>query len=129
MIEDKLPTFRSAVRAMIDGLRNHEDLNLTIEMHSYGYQYNGRCFGCSATATLLQAELATQESPSSDIGTELFSFEACINDFRLGNTEPLLHFYDETCKSPASWCMSTTNWEQELPFVERWLDEHFPEET
>lgn len=120
-IKDVLPDVPSAVRAMIDGLRNREALGIEIDMTTFGSVVNGVCFGCAATCTLLQAGLLDIKSVSS---REISEFESRLDMFRRGYPFFLQIWYGESnvSYSPQKWCLCSHNWEEQLPEIEAWLE-------
>lgn len=126
-----------AIRAMIDGLRSHKGLkDFVIDMLHFGRADDGDvCFGCAATCTLEQ--LAGRRFSPCDIGSvgdraaylnvdsrTLAEFEDVMDRFRCGEIHPLFHFcaVEDYPGVDAPWYLLTSDWEQELPLVEAYLE-------
>lgn len=136
MIKEKLPTLRSAVEAMLTGLRDPAKYGLKINMGTYGEKRDDVCYGCAATATMFASGLATEIRDCYD--NEFMGFESRIDSFRNGYPQRLQAYYG--LAEPPVWyedCglrdydlpyLGNEYTEEDLALVEAWLDKHYPEE-
>lgn len=107
-ILEKLPTMSSAIRAMVDGLRELDGKpGHAIDMQTFGEERLGICYGCAATACVLHAwpdfpldvheriHVRKDSNPVEEfqMDRQLWIFENAIDDFRRGMPYELLQFY------------------------------------
>lgn len=102
---DYCPTPSSAIRAMVNGLRNQSNRkDFVIDMGYYGLEKGGLCFGCAATCAVQEAAKVNftvvniyvgQQCETLDVDfEELNHFEGMLNSLRMGRWDHLIEYYD-----------------------------------
>jgi len=130
-----------AVRASILGIKKHSQReDFYIDMDTYGFSYDGSCFGCMATCGLQELTGVTfgpdtiwnRDLRAAAVGEslrEVTDFEDAINELRMGAPSYLFRFcgvqvegYDdiedfaaELAADVGLTCMDTDDWQDYLP--------------
>lgn len=128
------PTPSSAIRAMINGLRNQSQRDdFSVDMLTFGAHIGSTCFGCAATCAVQQAtginftrdSIKSCVSKSKAVGVSplhLQQFEYVIDDLRLGAIAPLFEYYDLDIPRELICLdlplMVNSTWEDSLPAYE-----------
>lgn len=136
-IKELAPKYSDAIRAMIDGLKKQSAReDFVIIMSTYGEFSDNVCYGCAATCAIQGlsgknfkgGEIDDEDSRSDYLDVDfddMIEFELRIDNFRLGYDAPLKAFYNlENIEFPQpNWSLTTDNWQEELPKVEKYLKE------
>lgn len=110
-IKELAPKPSDALKAMVDGVRNYEELGLELDMGTFGCVQSMHCFGCAATCTLLKMCGKTARECAGDVSYgirgygdlrypladespyRLKEFEDALDRARRGRLEDLFHWY------------------------------------
>jgi hypothetical protein len=113
------PTPSSAVRAMVNGLRNQDRrADFQVDMGSFGLVHRGVCFGCAATCALQEA--TGRNFTVRDITEHCLSdWELMIDGLRSGFVKGLLNYYEVDSFDFDLPYLSTENWRDNLEPYER----------
>lgn len=132
-IKQHMPTMSSAIRAMVEGLKEFaEKPDHRVDMYSFGHRSGDICCGCAATATVFKfwpnlpinlnaRDWLTKADQTSDLAGDLFMFELAINSFRRGSADSLIEFYEippakipeETKRHILDLSFRNRNWQEE----------------
>lgn len=133
------PKMSDAVQSMIDGLTNLPREDLVVRMGTYSARKGRICFACASTLAFLNAvdnpSLPEHESTWQWTGDrarlwgvdrdELHGFEIALEEFRCGNFHLLCRLYDipPSDLSVSDWYLDDSDYEDQLPLVQAWVDE------
>lgn len=123
-IKELCPTASSAIRAMVSGLRQAETRGLRLNMDTFGKVLPDACYGCAATATVMQAcGVSPREAIALYTGDmDVQAFELTIDSFRRGSISYLLKFYDvdadKWSEHEDQWYLTIGNALEQLPRIE-----------
>ena len=136
-ITDIISKPSQALQAGVDGLRAQDARpGFCVSMSTYGVEINGICFGCLATCALQQ--LAEKNlGPGDILGTwwrakalgfeqeDVNRFEIVMDLAREGDLRGLFRFFGLPPEEvPAcEWRLLQANWREQLPAVEKTIEE------
>jgi hypothetical protein len=138
-IKEKIQSKPSvALQFMLDGLiKQSERADFKVDMRYFGALFEGVCCGCAATCAIQELtginfdsktikSVDTRAEAISISESELLLFESAINEVREGCIILLFEFcnLDSSDYKPIfELCITTCNWENQLPRVKELIED------
>jgi hypothetical protein len=145
--QNGITSFVEIAQAMVEGLKATKKMkNFKVNMYTFGDVEGDICYGCAATATMMQ--LTGKKSNKKEFADNVFRpfakglteddvirIEYVIDSFRKGYIDDLVSLCKLT--KPQSrfvrnlvyerpldehWCLEDTNWEKQLPEIQKYID-------